>query len=75
MNRKEFYNTLSEDVKTKIKACKTEEEMMRVLEEEKIELDSELLESVSGGASDRDFNRECGGLCDKGSCGSACGCN
>ena len=30
MNRKEFYNTLSEDVKTKIKACKTEEEMMKV---------------------------------------------
>ena len=49
MNRKEFYNTLSEDVKTKIKACKTEEEMMRVLAEEKIELDPELLDSVSGG--------------------------
>ena len=45
MNRKEFYNTLSEDVKKKIKACQTEEEMLRVLAEEKIELDPELLEA------------------------------
>ena len=51
MNRKEFYNTLSEDVKEKIKACQTEEEMLRVLSEEKIELDPELLDSVSGGRS------------------------
>ena len=49
MNRKEFYNTLSEDVKAKIKACQTEEEMLRVLSEEKIELDPDLLEGVSGG--------------------------
>ena len=49
MNRREFYNTLSEDVKKKIKACQTEEEMLRVLAEEKIELDPELLDSVSGG--------------------------
>ena len=53
MNRKEFYNTLSEDVKAKIKACKTEEEMMNVLAEEKIELDAELLESVNGGYTDQ----------------------
>lgn len=52
MNRKEFYNTLSEGVKAKIKACQTEEEMLRVLEEEKIELDPELLEDVSGGKRD-----------------------
>ena len=32
MNRKEFYNTLSDEVKAKIKACKTEDEMLRVLE-------------------------------------------
>ena len=60
MNRKEFYDTLSEDVKTKIKACKTEDEMMKVLAEEKIELDTALLGSVSGGAcSYSEF--ECGG--------------
>ena len=51
MNQKEFYNSLREDVKTKIKACKTEEEMLRVLSEEKIELDPELLDEVSGGDS------------------------
>ena len=81
MNRKEFYNTLSEDVKAKIKACKTEEEMMRVLAEEKIELDSELLESVSGGVSDWDTEKECRANsgscktdCEKG-CPNHCTCN
>ena len=69
MNRKEFYNTLSEDVKTKIKACQTEEEMMRVLAEEKIALDPELLDSVSGGVSDKD---NCEGHCLH--C-DACSCN
>ena len=49
MNRKEFYNSLSEDVKAKIKACKSEEEMMSVLDAEKVELDPELLDEVSGG--------------------------
>ena len=49
MNSKEFYNSLSEDVKAKIKACKSEAEMMRVLDEEKIELEPELLDEVSGG--------------------------
>ena len=71
MNRKEFYNTLSEDVKAKIKACKTEEEMLRVLAEEKIELDSELLDSVSGGLVHKpNWGHE---RCQH--CGSACGCN
>ena len=52
MNREEFYNTLSEDVKNKIKACKTEEEMLKVLGQEGIALDDELLEGVSGGYGD-----------------------
>ena len=50
MDRKAFYNSLSEDMKTKIKACKTEDEMMKVLAEAGIALDDELLDSVSGGA-------------------------
>ena len=54
MDKKEFYNKLSDDVKEKIKACKTEEEMLKVLQDEKIELDPELLDpeqlaGVSGG--------------------------
>ena len=52
MNRKEFYESLSEDVKAKLKACKSEEEMMKVLDEEKIELDPAVLEGVSGGDTD-----------------------
>ena len=49
MNRKEFYNTLSDEVKAKIKTCKTEEEMLEVLGDAGVELDLELLEGVSGG--------------------------
>jgi len=51
MNRKEFYESLSEDVKAKLKACKSDEEMMKVLDEEKIELDPELLDEVNGGVT------------------------
>ena len=49
MNRKEFYESLSEETKAKIRACKNEQEMLKVLAEEKIELDPELLDGVSGG--------------------------
>ena len=49
MNRKEFYNSLSDEVKEKIKACRSEEEMLAVLQEEQIGLSPDLLESVSGG--------------------------
>ena len=49
MNRKEFYNSLSDEVKEKIKTCKSEEEMLAVLQEEQIELSPDLLESVIGG--------------------------
>jgi hypothetical protein len=49
MNRKEFYNSLSDEVKEKIKACRSEEEMLKVLQEDRIELSPDLLEGVSGG--------------------------
>ena len=58
MDRKEFYNSLSEDVKAKLKACKTNEEMMKVLDEEKVALDPALLEGVSGGLGD-DYDCAC----------------
>ena len=49
MNRKEFYESLSEETKAKIRACKSEQEMLKVLAEEHIELDPELLDGVAGG--------------------------
>ena len=49
MDRKEFYNSLSDDVKEKLKACSTEEGMLNVLKEKKIKLDDELLAGVAGG--------------------------
>jgi len=71
MDLKEFYNSLSENVKEKLKACASEEEMLKVLEEENIELDPEVLEEVSGGhlhPGEREFlldkdNRDFSKLC------------
>ena len=50
MDLKELYNNQSEEVKAKLKACKSEEEMMQVLDEEGIMLDPEILDKISGGA-------------------------
>lgn len=67
MNRKEFYENLSDEVKEKIKACKSEQEMLKVLEDEQIELSPELLDGVAGGT---ELDNGCTWLyCDK------CGCN
>ena len=49
MDRKEFYNSLDDGIKAKLKECKTEEEMLKVLSENKIKLDDELLKGVAGG--------------------------
>jgi hypothetical protein len=64
---KEFYEKLSDEAKEKIRACKNEEEMKKVLEDMKIELPRELLDAVSGGAGE---NTPCPYLyC------AHCGCN
>lgn len=49
MKRKEFYESLSDEVKAKIKACRSEEEMLKVLEQEQIELSADMLDAVAGG--------------------------
>lgn len=61
MNRREFYNSLSEETKQKIKACRTEAEMMKVLSDEMIELDPEQLDGVNGGC----ILMNCNFVCDK----------
>ena len=49
MNKKELYESLSDEVKAKLKACKTEDEMKEVLAGAGIELSDEVLNEVSGG--------------------------
>ena len=49
MKRKEFYESLSDEVKAKIKACRSDEEMLKVLEEGQIELSPDMLDAVAGG--------------------------
>ena len=46
---KEFYDSLTDEQKEKVKNCKTEEEFTAFGEEEDIELPEELLENVAGG--------------------------
>ena len=52
MDLKEFYNNQSEEVKAKFKACKSEAEILKVLDEEGIKLDPEILDEISGGFFD-----------------------
>ena len=68
MNRKEFYESLSEETKAKIRACKSEQEMLKILAEERIELDPDLLDSVSGGNDNLDRNNCNYKQCDHKSC-------
>ena len=50
MTRKEFYDGLSDELKAKVKSCRTEAEILNVLKDADIELDAELLEGASGGS-------------------------
>ena len=49
MTRREFYEGLSDEVKAKIKACASEQEMLQVLEDAQIELLPDMLDGVAGG--------------------------
>ena len=49
MNKKEFFANLPEELKEKLKACRSEEEMNALLKGAQLELPDELLEAVSGG--------------------------
>ena len=49
MNKNEFFANLPEELKEKLKACKSEEEMKALLKDAQIKLPDELLEAVSGG--------------------------
>ena len=49
MSAQNFFDSLSDEVKAKLKDCKTDEEMKKVFADADIELDADVLESVSGG--------------------------
>ena len=66
MAMQELFNNLTEEQKEKFKACKTQEDLMKALDEENIELSPDQLEAVSGGSFWDDFGdavRECPGYC------------
>ena len=46
----EFFKSLPEDVKEKLKNCKSEEEAIDILKDNMIEIPEEELKKVSGGA-------------------------
>ena len=47
------------DVKEKIRACKNEQEMLKVLADARIELDPEMMEMVAGGDITYDLQHLC----------------
>jgi hypothetical protein len=46
----DFYKSLPEEVKEKLKGCKSEEEAMDILKENMIEIPEDVLKKVAGGA-------------------------
>ena len=46
---KEIYSSLTAEQKKKVKACKTTEELLNFISEEKIELPDEIFDAISGG--------------------------
>lgn len=50
---KGIYDNLSDNLKEKVKACKTMEEMMELAGKEGIELPDEVVEALSGGYDGR----------------------
>lgn len=55
--KKELLKGLSEEQIAKVKACKTIEELLKLAKEEGIELTSEQLEAISGGACSSTDNK------------------
>jgi hypothetical protein len=49
--KEELFKGLTEEQVAKIKACKSQEEVLKVAKEEGVELNDEQLEAVSGGCS------------------------
>ena len=54
--KEELLKGLTEDQIAKVKACKSQEEMLAVAKEEGIELNDEQLEAVTGGCGSGDSN-------------------
>ena len=59
MEFKDFFNSLSDDVKAKAKDIKTGEEFMALLEKENVELTPEQVEALSGGGCNCVVNFDC----------------
>ena len=45
----DLYNNLTDEQKEKVKACKDEKELLRLMSEESVELTDEQMEAISGG--------------------------
>ena len=52
---------LTEDQKAKLEKCESKEEILKLVDEENIELDDGDLEKISGGDNPSDFHRLYGG--------------
>lgn len=58
MTKQELLNGLTPEQIEKVKACKSQEELLKLAKKEGIELTSEQLEAVSGGVCSSDKNKD-----------------
>ena len=50
-----LYNNLTDEQKEKVRACKDEKELLRLMSEESVELTDEQMEAISGGSALSDW--------------------
>ena len=58
MSEKNTFGSLSDELKAKLKECKTEEELNKVLAEAGLDIDQDVLKAVVGGLADDDTPKE-----------------
>ena len=49
MSEKNLFDSISDEIKAKLKECRTKEELEKVLAETGLKLDEDLLQTVAGG--------------------------
>ncbi len=57
------YDDLSDELKAKVAACKTPEDVLKLAQEEGYDLSEKQLEAISGGGGSHDWTLSCWGYC------------
>ena len=72
MSEKNLFDSIGDEIKAKLKECRTKEELERVLSETGLQLDDDLLKAVAGGFASTEM---LAASCKKDGCVKACPVN